>query len=69
MTKTALDVWTKFDTDEEPTHEANTFVTDDGVYRVEWYHVDVGQVSEEEFSAYADAAHWLESHGFIDFTA
>ena len=69
--KIALDVWLKFadENDEESEYEANTFLTDDGTYRVEWYHTAVGLVLSKEFKNYETAADWLEQRGFIDFTA
>lgn len=67
-TRKALDVWFKFtDDDEEPTYEANTF-RDGGAFVVEWYHNDVGQVSEKHFDTYEEAVAWLVSEGFQDFT-
>lgn len=67
---TPIDVWFKFenDTDEEPTHEANTFITDTG-YRIDWYLDSVGLVTSVEFDTLADAYGWYESEGFQDFTA
>lgn len=67
----ALDVWFKFEDEDsdEPTYEANTFKTEDGVYAVEWSHTAVGIVNYEEFTTYDDAAEWLESQGFCDFTS
>lgn len=66
----ALDVWLRFDTDddEEAEAEANTYATDDG-FRVEWYHTAVGQVSERHFNTLADAHAWLTRNGFADFTS
>jgi hypothetical protein len=68
--KTALDVWFRFDDeeDDEPTYEANTFKTDDG-YVIEWYHNDVGQVTEVEVATYEEAQAWYEQNGYLDFTA
>ena len=71
MRTTPLDVWLKFDSDEdeEPTYEANTFKDPNGGYCVEWYHNDVGQVTEVFFDTYREATRWLESEGFSDFTS
>lgn len=62
----ALDVWLYFDEqdDEEPTCEANTYVTEHGTYRVDWYFTAVGHVRSREFDTLADAYDWLESEGF-----
>jgi len=70
MTKVALEVWMKFDsdTDEEPTYEANTYQTPSG-FVVEWYHIDVGQVSRVEFDTIEKAHEWYENQGYLDFTA
>ncbi len=73
--QTALDVWLRFDSpdDEEATYEANTFkgVDADGVeiYRVDWYHTAVGQVTEVPFSTYEEATAWLEAAGYQDFSS
>jgi hypothetical protein len=66
-----LDVWLAFDepNDEEASHEANTYLTDNGRYRVEWYSNAVGLVSRREFSTYDDAAEWLTNCGYQDFTS
>lgn len=65
-----LDVWMLFENrdDEEPTHEANTF-KDGDIFRVDCYHVDVGQVMSSYHSSYSEAQVWLEKSGFLDFTA
>ena len=69
--KTALDVWFKFENedDEEPILEANTFEDEYGQYRIEWYHNDIGYVNTEYFDTYSDAEKWYEENGFIEFTA
>ena len=69
-TITALDVWLKFEheDDEEPTYEANVFRTAYG-FRIEWYHVSVGQVTSVYHDTYEEACVWLEEQGFRDFTA
>jgi len=66
-----LDVWLKFDAedDEEPTHEANTFLTDDKTFRVDWYNTSVGEVTSKEFDTYAEAVAWLEPGGYEDFSS
>ena len=73
--RTALDVWLKFYTnaenpnlEEEVEFEANTFELPSG-YVVEWYHVDVGQVTGRRFDTYEAARLWLEKQGFVDFTS
>lgn len=65
-----LDVWLRFDEPEreEPDYEANTF-RDGDVFRVDWYHVDVGQVTSRRFPTLKAAQDWLESVGYQDFTA
>jgi hypothetical protein len=73
--QTALDVWLRFESpdDEETTYEANTFkeVDADGAetFRVDWYHVDVGQVTSVPFSSYEQAKAWLEAAGYQDFSS
>ena len=69
-----LDAWLRFDTDdseeaEEAEAEANTFLTDDGEYCVEWYLNSVGLVKRKWFDSYADARKWLESEGFGDYSS
>lgn len=65
-----IDVWLKFDTDEdeECTHEANTYMTDTG-YRIDWYLNSVGLVTSVEFDTLADAYDWYEREGFQDFSS
>lgn len=67
---TALDVWFRFENegDEEAEAEANTFRDDSG-YRVEWYNTAVGLVHDRWFATRRQARAWLESEGFLDFTA
>lgn len=69
-TKEALDVWLRFDSeeDEEPAYEANTYATPSG-FVVEWYHTDVGQVSRVEFDTLEQAHEWYETQGYLDFTS
>lgn len=64
-----LDVWFKFtDWDEElATYEANTFERD-GKFVVEWYHNDVGLVTQKWFDTYEDAIAWYDSEGFEDYS-
>ncbi len=66
-----LDVWFAFDDpfDEEASHEANTYKTDRGRYRVEWYNTAVGLVSSREFATYDEAAEWLTDCGYQDFSS
>ncbi len=66
----ALDVWLLFDApnDEEASHEANTFRDGDG-FRVDWYHVSVGQVTSRQFATYEEATAWLTTGGYQNFTA
>lgn len=66
----ALDVWLRFEqeTDEESSHEANTFRTTDG-FRIDWYHTAVGQVSSVWLDTYEDAEKWYEEHGYQDFSS
>lgn len=65
-----FDVWLWFDgaEDETPEYEANTFRTDTG-YRIEWYHVDVGLVTEVYFKNLKDVHDWYKDNNFIDYTA
>lgn len=69
-TLTPIDVWLKFEseTDEEPTHEANTFKTESG-YRIEWYLDSVGLVTSVKFDTLGEAYAWYEREGFQNFTA
>lgn len=73
--KTALDVWLRFDSpeDEEATYEANTYKDVDAggveIYRVEWYHTAVGQVTTISFSTYEKARAWLEAAGYQDYSS
>lgn len=71
MRKQPMDVWLKFtlESDEEPTYEANTFLDEDIMFRIDWYHVDVGLVNSVRFSTYAEAVDWYESEGFLDFSS
>ena len=70
MRQQPMDVWLKFalESDEEPTHEANTFLDAD-MFRIDWYHVDVGLVNSVRFSTYVEAVDWYESEGFLDFSS
>ena len=65
-----IDVWLKFDepNDEEPTYEANTFLTETG-FQIQWYHVDIGIVAAVEFDTLSDVYDWYASHGYTDFTS
>ena len=69
--KIPLDVWLLFDEpeDEEASHEANIFYTEDGAFSAQWYNNAVGLVSARRFDTYADAAKWLEDGGYQDFSA
>jgi len=71
FSNTPLDVWLKFDSedDDAPTYEANTYHIEDDRYRIEWYHVDVGQVSTKEFDTYTHAIAWYATNGFEDYTS
>ena len=64
-----LDVWLRFetDTDEEASHEANTYLTDTG-YVIKWCHSAVGLVTRVYFDTLADAYDWYEANGYQDFT-
>lgn len=66
----SLDAWFKFETpaDTEPLYEANTFWDDRG-YRIEWYHSDVGLVTELYFATYEDAEKWYAANGFEDYSS
>jgi hypothetical protein len=67
----ALDVWLRFaeDDDEEAEAEANTFATEDGRFRVEWYLTSVGLVKGVGFDTLAEAHAWLTREGFQDFSS
>lgn len=67
----ALDVWLRFedDDDEEAEAEANTYATEAGRFRVDWYLTSVGLVKSVEFDTLAAAYAWLEREGFRDFSA
>lgn len=66
-----LDVWLLLD-EEDPDAlaicEANTY-EDDGQYRVEWYHNDVGLVTSVWFHTYEEAQEWLTERGYQDFSS
>ena len=66
----ALDVWLRFDgdDDDEAEQEANTYATDDG-FRVDWSHTAVGQITSVHFGTLAEAHAWLTRNGYADFTA
>ena len=80
---TPIDVWFKFyhydnpcisdtadcDYCEEASHEANTFLNNDGTYRVEWYLNAVGLVTTVYFNTLADAHAWYEREDFYDFSS
>lgn len=70
ITSEALDVWFKFENaeDEEPSHEANTYETEDG-FVIEHYHTGVGQVTQVEFDTLEAAHAWYEKEGFEDFSS
>ncbi len=74
------EVWLRFedDNDDEATYEAELteFVITEGddevwdqYYIVEWWHADVGQVSERRFDTYDEAAEFLTRNGYADYTA
>lgn len=73
--ETCLDVWLKFDGpdadgDDYVSHEANTYRTPDGWYRVEWSHTEVGLISSSQlFTTYPEACAWLTANGYQDFTS
>lgn len=69
--KVPLDVWLLFDApeDEEASHEANIFYTEDGTFSAQWYHNAVGLVSARRFETYAEAAQWLTDGGYQDFSS
>lgn len=71
MRKQPMDVWLKFtlESDEEPTYEANTYLDDDIMFRIDWYHVDVGVVNSVRFYTYTEAVDWYESEGYLDFSS
>lgn len=66
-----LDVWLAFDhpDDEEASHEANVYETDDGRYEIEWYHSAVGLVTSRTVHTYEAAAQWLTDMGYQDFSS
>lgn len=75
MQKTAqpLDVWFKFTEDydpemEHPEYEANTYKDDSG-YRIEWYHNDVGLVTNVYFDTLAEAHAWYAEQGYDDYSS
>ncbi len=70
-TETPLDVWLMFDADEDEdaSHEANTYRTFSGGFRVEWSHTAVGLITSREFDTYAAAAAWLTAGGYQDFSS
>ena len=71
-----LDVWLRFyDPAEDENgeeylaeYEANTFMTETG-YVIEWYHNDIGMVTEVEFDTLSDAYDWYEDNGYQYFTS
>lgn len=66
-----IDVWLRFsdEYDEDMAeYEANTFIEDDQ-FRVEWYHNDVGQVTELFFDTYVECELWYRDNGYEDYTA
>ena len=66
-----LDVWLRFhpDDDEQSEYEANCYAVEGGGVVVEWYHVDVGQVTQRLFNDHAAARKWLEDAGYQDFSS
>lgn len=70
MTTEPIDVWLRFenDDDEEAEAEANTF-RDGSSFRVDWSLTAVGLVKSRSFSTYHEAASWLEAEGFQDYTS
>lgn len=66
----ALDVWLRFDEedDEESEAEANIY-PEGGYFVVKWELTAVGQVTSVPFLTYQGAREWLESAGFRDFSA
>lgn len=65
-----IDVWFKFDSDEDetPTYEANTFKRGDH-FIIGWYHNDVGLVTEVRCDTLAEAHAWYERQGYIDMSS
>ena len=76
MAAKPLDVWLKFyepatDDDGEDylaEYEANTYKVN-GEYVIEWYHNDVGLVTNVYFSTLSEAHAWYEDNGYQDFTS
>lgn len=70
-TATPLDVWLLFDDpeDEEASHEANIFYTENREFAARWYNNAVGLVTERTFVTYGEAAAWLEDSGYQDFSS
>ena len=68
----AMDVWLRFvdgdDDEAEAEAEANTF-RGRGGYIVKWYLTAVGLVKERDFATYDDAAAFLTSEGFTDYSS
>lgn len=67
----ALDLWLKFDDpdDEEASHEANIFLTEDKRFSAEWSNTAVGLITAEVFDTYAAAAAWLTEGGYQDYSS
>lgn len=65
------EVWMRFeaDEDEEPTHEANISLDDDGDYMVEIDFVATSNVTEHYFDTAEEARSFLENMGYDDYTA
>ena len=71
-----LDVWLKFyepamdDGGEDylAEYEANTYRSGNG-YVIEWYHNDVGQVTEEYFDTIGAAREWYATNGYEDYSS
>lgn len=77
----ALDVWLRIppceheltpapcDCDDEAEAEANTYLTDDNRFRVDWSLTAVGLIKSREFDTYREASQWLTGEGFADYTS
>jgi hypothetical protein len=67
----ALDVWLRFAAEDDDVAAAapNTFATEDGRFRVEWYLTSVGLVKGVGFDTLAEAHAWLTREGFQDFSS
>jgi hypothetical protein len=68
----AIDVWLRLDEsdpDELAEAEANTYILEDGTFRVEWYLNAVGLVTPVHFDTYEEACIWYEENGYTNFTS